>query len=292
LLFLSKKVERKIENALSQLMNIEILIPVIVLGGFGLVFAIGLAYTSKRFAVKVDPRIERVEDALAGINCGVCGYPGCRGYAEAIVNDDVSIDKCAPGGNDSLIKLAAIMGVKVDEIIPKVAVIRCQGGREQTRSLFIYDGAADCRAAQLVCAGSKSCNYGCLGHGSCAASCPFGAIKMNTNGLPTIDEDKCTACGVCVRTCPRGIITLIPRTQELFLGCVNPNSGPNVRRICQVGCVACGLCIKKNPAGSDGITMEDNLPSINYDKLTSWPEANSICPRKCYITREGASVRN
>jgi len=273
-------------------MDVSILIPIAILGGLGFIFAVGLAYASKKFAVVTDPRIEKVEGALAGINCGVCGYPGCRGYAEAIVNEGEPIDTCAPGGNDTFKKIAGILGLDVEDMIPKVAVVRCQGGREQTKSLFIYDGATDCRAAQLVCAGCKSCNYGCLGHGSCAKACPFDAIRMNANGLPMIDENKCTACGVCVRTCPRGIITLISQTQELFLGCVNPDSGPLVRRICEVGCLACGLCVKKNPAGSEGIAMQGNLPVVNYENLTSWPEANSICPRKCYVTREAESVRN
>jgi len=273
-------------------MDIGILIPIAILGGLGFIFAVGLAYASKRFAVYVDPKIEKVEDVLAGINCGVCGYAGCKGYAEAIVNDQVPIDKCAPGGNDTLKDVARIMGIEVEDKIPMVAVVRCQGGREQTRSLFKYDGVSDCRAAQLVCAGCKSCNFGCLGHGSCAKACPFGAIKMNANGLPMIDEEKCTACGVCVNTCPRGIIMLIPITQEIFLGCVNPDSGPLVRRICEVGCIGCGLCVKKNPAGTNGISLEGSLPMVHYDKLTSWPEANSICPRKCYVTREASSVRD
>jgi electron transport complex protein RnfB len=251
-------------------MDINIFIPIVILGGLGLVFAVGLAYASKKFAVVVDPRVEEIEDALAGINCGVCGYPGCKGYAEAIINEGEPINKCAPGGNDTFQKVASIMGLEVADLIPIVAVVRCQGGREQTRSLFKYDGASDCRAAQLVCAGCKSCNFGCLGHGSCARACPFDAIKMNANGLPMIDEDKCTACGVCV----------------------SPDSGPMVRRICEVGCIACGLCVKKNPAGTDGITIQNGLPTIDYEKLTSWPDANSICPRKCYVTREGASVRD
>ena len=272
-------------------MNAGILIPVAILGGLGFIFAIGLAYASRKFAVEIDPRIEEVELALAGTNCGVCGYAGCRGYAEAIVKDGVPIDKCAPGGEESIKKIADAMGLEVEEIIPKVAVVQCQGGHEQTRTLFIYQGVLDCRAAQIACAGCKSCSYGCLGYGSCAAACPFGAISMNANGLPVIDEEKCTACGICVKTCPRGVITLIPRSQEVYLGCINKDTGQEVRKACKVGCLACRLCTKKNPAGEEGITMGENLPIINYEKLASWLEANEVCPRKCFVTRKAESVK-
>jgi len=73
------------------------------------------------------------------------------------------------------------------------------------------------------------------------------------------------------------------------LGCVNPDTGPLVRRICEVGC---GLCAKKNPARNGGIRLKDGLPVVIYGNLTSWHEANSICPRKCYVTREGSSVHD
>lgn len=263
----------------------SILIPVVIMGGLGFLFAIGLAYASKKFAVEIDPRIKDVEGALAGINCGVCGYAGCRGYAEAIVSEGVPIDKCAPGGTSSVEKIAAIMGIEISEIVPKVAVVQCQGGREQTNAMFVYQGIADCKAVQMTCPDYKSCSYGCLGFGSCAKSCPFGAIKMSDNGLPIIDEEKCTACGVCVPTCPRMIITLIPKTQKIYLGCVNKDRGPAVKRACKVGCIACRLCVRNNPMGDEGISMGENLPIINYEKLTSWSEANDICPQKCFVMR-------
>ena len=268
-------------------MDIGILIPIAILGGLGFIFAAGLAYASKKFAVEIDPRVEQVEEALAGLNCGVCGYPGCRGYAEAVVAGEV-IDKCTPGGVDSATELANIMGVEMGELIPKVAIVQCQGGRVEAQTKFAYHGVEDCGAAQMVGAGFKTCSYGCLGLGSCAAACPFDAITMTENGLPVVDEEKCTACGICVITCPRGIMALIPQTQDLYLGCVNKDRGAGVKRMCQVGCIACRLCVRRNPEGDEGISMGENLPVINYEKLASWPEANEVCPQNCFAARKAA----
>lgn len=263
-----------------------ILIPIAILGGLGFIFAIGLSYASKKFAVEIDPKVEQVEEALAGLNCGVCGYAGCKKYAEAIVAGEIDIDKCAPGGMDSIRGVAEIMGLEVGEIVSYVAIIQCQGGREQAEDRFIYHGVQDCRAAQRVGEGFKSCVYGCLGLGSCAVACPFDAINMNKNRLPVVNEEKCTACGVCVRVCPRGLCKLIPRTQEVYLGCISQDSGAAVKKICQVGCITCKLCVKKNPEGEAGIDMDGNLPVIDYDKLPAWPEANDICPQDTFAFRK------
>ncbi len=267
-------------------MDIAILIPIAILGGMGFVFAVGLAYASKRFAVEIDPRVEAVEEALAGINCGACGYAGCKGYAEAIVAGEEGIDLCAPGGADTLRGVADVMGIEATEVTPKVAVAQCQGGHEEAQTKFTYYGLEDCRAAQMVGAGFKSCTYGCLGLGSCAAACPFDAITMSENGLPVVDEEKCTACGICVTTCPRDIMALTPMTQGVYLGCINKDRGRGVKEMCQVGCIACRLCVRKNPEGEDGIAMGENLPIVNYENLTSWPEANEVCPQNCFAARK------
>ena len=81
-------------------------------------------------------------------------------------------------------------------------------------------------------------------------------------------------------------MALISLTQEVYLGCVNKDRGASVKRMCQVGCTACRLCVRRNPEGDEGITMGENLPVINYEKLASWPEANEVCPQKCFVGRK------
>ena len=270
-------------------MDIGILRSIAVLGGMGFVFAVGLAYASKRFAVEVDPRVEAVEEALASVNCGSCGFPGCKGYAEAVVAEEVDIHQCAPGGEDTLRALADIMGIEITDVISNVAVAQCRGGYEYAQSKFTYDGLRDCRAAQMVSAGFKACTYGCLSMGSCAKACPFNAITISEDGLPVVDEDKCTACGICVSTCPRDIMTLVPQTQEVYLGCMNKDRGRGVKAICEIGCIACRLCVRKNPEEEEGIEMGKALPIINYEKLPSWPEANEVCPQDCFVFRKATA---
>ena len=76
----------------------SIIIPVAVVSGLGLVFGLGLSYASKVFEVKVDERIGAVREMLPGANCGACGYSGCDGLAEAIVNEGVHTSRCPVGG--------------------------------------------------------------------------------------------------------------------------------------------------------------------------------------------------
>lgn len=259
---------------------------VLGLGGLGVIFGSSLAFAARKFAVKVDPKIEMINEALPGVNCGGCGFPGCAAYADAIVTKNTAIDKCAPGGSDTQSKIAAIMGLTVSERSePKVAVVQCGGGKEQARNKFVYYGIQDCTAAELIGQGAKACKYGCLGLGSCVRACPFDAMYMDENGLPRVIEDKCTACGICVTTCPRGIMALIPRRQKIFIACGSKDRGKAVKDVCSVGCTGCTLCAnpKVTPAGS--IKMDGNLPTlvtIDAEELTT---AVQKCPANSFHVR-------
>jgi electron transport complex protein RnfB len=264
--------------------SVQIFSSIITLGGMGLLFGGLLAYASRIFYVEKDPRIERINDLLPQANCGGCGYPGCSNFAEAIVNEDASINLCAPGGEEVVLKIAEILGVEAETIEPNVAVVRCQGAHGIAKNKFRYEGIEDCNAAVLVQGGHKACVYGCLGFGSCVESCPFDAMDMQDNGLPVVFEDKCTACGNCVTACPKGIMELVPRSQKVFLGCVNEDSAKAVREVCSVGCIACGLCAKEKITPSGKLVMENNMPTVPPD-WEDYDLAVKRCPTNSFVVR-------
>ncbi len=252
-----------------------------VLGGFGLLFGAVLAYASKKFAVEVDPRAEELLAILPGANCGGCGYPGCSGYADAILQG-APTNSCPVGGATVAEKIAAVMGVAVDtSAIRQVATVYCRGGKEECGKRFQYTGVQTCRAAQAVGGGDKLCTFGCLGYGDCLRACPFDAISMGDNGLPVIDEAKCTGCEQCVLACPRKITALRPVDALVQVRCLSEAKGKDVRAICSTGCIGCGLCMKACPF--DAITLENNLARIDYSKCRKCGLCVTKCPTKAIV---------
>ena len=267
-------------------MDIVVISSILGIGSLGLFFGASLAYASKKFAVEVDPKIEEIIEKLPGANCGGCGYPGCSGYAEAVVKSGASMTLCSPGGDAVIQDIANIMGVKAVEAGEKmVAVVQCRGDNEKAPKRFHYAGITNCHAAQIIMGGDKACIYGCLGLGTCVESCPFGAMKMGEAGLPIVDEDKCTACGMCVSACPRGIMKLIPVSQQVFIGCVSQDKGKAVKQVCKVGCTGCTLCSKPKITPSGSIEMKGNLPEIVDPKAEDLMNAVQKCPTKSFVVR-------
>ncbi len=250
----------------------------------GLLFAVGLALASEKLRVERDARIDRILGSLPGVNCAACGFQGCEAYAEAVVIAGAVTNGCVPGGADAAKLVAEIMGVEFVETEKMRAVVLCQGGKAECKERFQYDGEPDCRAAAGIMGGPKSCAYGCLGFGTCAAVCPFGAIRMGEDGLPDIDPDRCTACGVCVKTCPREIIKLLPARVHVWVACRNPDKGQAVKSICSKGCIACRLCVKADQ--KNAITMDGNLPSLNYDAGSDFLAAAEKCPQGCFFNED------
>lgn len=265
-----------------------------ILGAVGVMLVLGvclggaLAYFSRKLAVEEDPRVDQIAEALPGINCGACGYGGCKAYAEALVSGGEEIGKCIPGGEQTARTVADILGVEVKEIVKMKARVHCQGGRDKCGERFKYFGVRDCGVANAVQGGPKACEYGCLGLGTCAETCPFGAITISEQGLPVIDDDKCTGCGLCTKVCPRNLIEVINEEHRVYLGCSNRQAGPAVKRICKVGCIACGVCAKNDPA----IEMVDNLPSLDYNKGSDFRVAVEKCPMNCYVTLQAVEEKS
>ncbi len=252
----------------------SVVYPILSLGGLGLVFGSGLAIASKVFAVKVDPKVEKIKAALPGANCGACGYPGCEGFASAVAAEKAPVNGCPVGGTEVAEKIASVMGVSAGESEKMVARVMCQGEECNAHDKLEYQGLKDCKAADMIAGGSKSCQYGCLGLGSCVDVCDFDAIKIE-NGIAKIDPEKCTSCGKCLEECPKNVIQLVPYNQEVFVDCNSKEFGKEVKEKCSVGCIGCQLCVKACPF--DAMEIEDKLAKINYDKCTNC----MICAEKC-----------
>lgn len=267
-------------------MDPMLLSSIIALGGLGLFFGAGLAFAAKKFAVEIDPKIEQIIEILPGVNCGACGQPGCAAYADAVASGIVAANKCTPGGADVAAQVSDIMGITtVESLDPKVAVVRCQGGNKEAKDKFVYQGLENCNAAVLIGGGHKACSYGCLGFGSCVKACPFDAMYMNDNGLPVVIEDKCTACGICVSTCPRGVMELVPKSQKVFLGCVSLDKAKAVKSVCTKGCWACKICVSPKVTQSEAIVMDGNLPEIKNIASDDLFTAFKKCPSNSYVVR-------
>jgi len=255
-----------------------LLTPALSLGMLGLVFAAILAYASKKFAVPQDERIEKISELLPQANCGACGYPGCSGYAEAIVNENAKINLCTPGGQEVINKIAEIMGVTAETTTPFIARLLCGGGTK-AKNKFEYTGINDCEAAALVMNGPKECKYGCIGFGTCARVCPFDAIIMDENNLPRIIPEKCTGCGKCVEICPQNVLTLSPVDKYVFVQCSSEDKGAICRKYCEVSCIGCKKCEKVCPF--DAIKVENNVAKIDFEKCRNCQLCVENCPTKC-----------
>ncbi|MCD6416675.1 MAG: RnfABCDGE type electron transport complex subunit B [Planctomycetes bacterium] len=253
----------------------------------GALFGLGLMLAARAFRTDQDPRVAKVLDALPGANCGACGYAGCRSYAEAVAQEGEDVGLCIPGGPDAAAALADIMGVEPGEAVRHRAVVHCRGGRSLCPDRFEYAGEQNCTAAALMAGGPKACPFGCLGFGSCAEACPFGAITMSEDRLPVIDAEKCTGCGICVDVCPRNVISLLPAHFKIYLGCSSQFRGKAVKELCPMGCIACRLCAREDP--NDAIKFENNLPVLDYDKAGGdFSAAADACPLDCFILADRA----
>lgn len=245
-----------------------IVVPVLVISGLGLVMASLLAVGRKVFYVEVDPRHEKLLDILPGANCGGCGYPGCSGYADALIKGDAAPTACPPGGAELAADIGKLMGVEVGDVEKQIALIACAGDNRFVEDRARYIGIADCEAAHRIAGGIKNCAYGCLGLGSCQTECPFDAIAISDKGLAYVIEAKCTGCGNCVSSCPRNLISMVPASENVHVLCRNPEKAKAVKSVCSVGCTGCKLCVKR----SKRFEMEGPLSRLNYESKDEIPE--------------------
>ncbi|EAQ30910.1 MULTISPECIES: electron transport complex subunit RsxB [Idiomarina] len=174
----------------------------IAIGALALIFGLILGFAAIKFKVESDPIVDQIDEILPQTQCGQCGYPGCRPYAEAIANGD-EINKCPPGGEATIKKLADLMGVEAkpldaahgEESVKKVAIIR---------------------------------EDECIGCTKCIQACPVDAILGAAKQMHTVIEHECTGCDLCVEPCPVDCIDMVeikakPETWQWNLDSVKQN---------------------------------------------------------------------
>lgn len=171
------------------LTSIPLLGPVLALAGLALLFGALLGFAAQRFRVQGDPIVEQINALLPQTQCGQCGYPGCKPYAEAIAAGD-EINKCPPGGKSTIHELADLLGVEVK------ALDESHGIEDIRKVAFIREEE-------------------CIGCTKCIQACPVDAILGAAKQMHTVIVSECTGCDLCVAPCPVDCIDMLPAERPL-----------------------------------------------------------------------------
>ena len=242
----------------------DLLIALLLMSGLGVLLSLGLALADRRLYVEFDPRIDTLAGMLPGTNCGVCGRPGCRAFAETILAGLSAPSACTVSGPADLKALSKVLGGEVGTTSRRVARLACAGGSNVARNRAVYRNVTSCRGAALIAGGGKGCVWGCLGLGDCEAICGLGAIRMNEHNLPVVDEARCTACNDCVEACPKDLFSIHPTSHHLWVACKSLDEGDAALAECAVACTGCAYCAKDAERG--GIAMAGALPVVDYSR--------------------------
>lgn len=260
----------------------NIIYAAVTLGGLGLIFGLGLGFAAIKFAVETDPLVPVVRELLPGANCGGCGFAGCDAFANAIVKGEAKPNGCPVNNADNIAQIAKEIGQEVIAGEKTAAFVKCNGTCELASEKYEYYGISDCvSASQLQGGGSKGCEFGCLGLGSCYKACMFDAIRIE-NGVAVIDEEKCVSCGLCVTACPKNLIEIIKESGHTRVRCSSTDKGKEVKAKCKVGCIGCGICVKQ--CQDDAIHVTDSLAKIDYDKCINCNKCVEKCPTNAIIS--------
>jgi len=262
-----------------------IIIPILVLGLTGFAFSILLALLSKKLKVEENPQTAKVLELLPGLNCGACGFSGCRAYAEAVTKECNVFSGCLPAGAEVNKQIAETFGIAgCISSHTQTVICHCSAKKKEKKASSRYLGPNTCQAANIS-GGVIDCSYGCLALGDCLTVCPVGALTLQEQAI-RVDFKKCIGCGQCVRVCPRNLFELVPIKKGLpvyNVACANKETAPGVKKVCSKGCIGCTLCtrIENSP-----YQMKDNLSVIDYgreENQKALEEGKNKCPTKCII---------
>lgn len=267
-------------------MSSTVLLTVVTLSLIALAASVILYFVAQKFKVVEDPRIDEVQALLPAANCGGCGFAGCRNFAEALVKADTFEGlNCPVGGGTVMASAAELLGKTPPAVEPQVAVLKCNGSPDNRARTNRYDGVLNCRISHSLYLGETDCSYGCMGYGDCVTACAFDAIHIDmATGLPVVVDDRCVACGACVKACPRNLIELrkkAKKDRKIYVACSNCDKGGPARKACKVACIGCGKCVKV--CAFDAITIENNLAYIDAQKCTFCRKCVAECPTGAII---------
>lgn len=252
-----------------------ILIAALVVGAIGLVVAVVLSFASVFFAVPVDEKVEKLNEALPGANCGACGFSGCSGYAGALAKGEAQPGQCPVGGDEVAKAVAAILGVEAVSSAPQSARVMCSGSCDNTNKKLVYKGIQSCAAASQIFGGGGQCSYGCIGLGDCVKECEYGAIKV-CNGVAVVNEDLCKACKKCAAACPKKLISIVPKKSAAVL-CSNFDKGAQTKDDCKIGCIGCMKCQKVCESGA--VKVESFKATVDPALCTLCGKCVEACPK-------------
>lgn len=256
----------------------ELLLPILIVAGIGLIAGLGLAIASIVMAVPKDEKAEAVLEVLPGANCGACGYSGCSGYAAALAHGEAENGLCSPGSQAVMEEVAALLGQKAGKAEYKTALVHCMGSYDNTTDRMQYQGLSSCAAAAQLFGGTGSCSYGCMGLGDCAAACEYHAIKV-CNGVASIDPSRCKGCSKCVAACPKNLIAFVPLKTQAVVRCSNCDKGGEARRACALACIGCMRCVKECEFGA--VEVKNFCAKVDPQKCTGCGKCLEVCKPGC-----------
>ena len=158
----------------------------LVLATLSLVFGAILGFAAVKYKVEGDPLVEQVDNLLPQTQCGQCGHPGCRPYAQAIVNNGEAINHCPPGGQATINALADLLGVEAPALDAE------------------HGESSDVKKVALIR------EEDCIGCTKCIQACPVDAIIGAQKKMHTVIASECTGCDLCIEPCPVDCIDLVP----------------------------------------------------------------------------------
>ena len=156
---------------------------IIVMLALAAITGLGLLAISRQLQQSAESPIDIVNAMLPQTQCGQCGYPGCRPYAKAIINNEADINQCAPGGDSLVTALARLLGRSTGSVDPAF-------GMQKPLSVARINEEA------------------CIGCAICITACPVDAIVGASRYTHTVISDECTGCDLCVAPCPVDCITI------------------------------------------------------------------------------------